>query len=154
MFVHKQDLTQTSSLTIPDKSTNVVFFSLLFFFYSHIPLLNSLLHIYKDCFRGGTHEVCLFVCLNPIKYCMYNKALFSSCGLCRTISSPYTLVGRMSWVFILANERKEKRMESRKPKKCVFVWKFLHWLESNRYTTTSEVIWGCFFTIRCVCVWW
>ena len=40
--------------------------------------------------------VCLFVCLNPLKYHMYNKALFSSCRLCRAISSPYTLVCPMS----------------------------------------------------------
>ena len=38
----------------------------------------------------------LLVCLNPLKYHMYNKALFSSCMLCRAISSPYTLVCPMS----------------------------------------------------------
>ena len=44
----------------------------------------------KGC--GSCVCVCLFVCLNPLKYHMYNKALFSSCRLCRAISSPYTLV--------------------------------------------------------------
>ena len=32
--------------------------------------------------------VCLFVCLNPLQYQMYHKALFSDYRLCRAISSP------------------------------------------------------------------
>ena len=41
-------------------------------------------------------EYSLFICLNPLKYQMYSKALFSSCRPCRAISSPCALVGPMS----------------------------------------------------------
>ena len=40
----------------------------------------------------GFYCVCLFVCLNPLKYHICKRALFSSWRLCRAISSPYTVV--------------------------------------------------------------